>query len=69
MTEEGDAAVWNHLFLTKHGRKAEQIPNALVVNRLLMREEEKHCSQMKPFSIQQCTISLLGFRETQPTLT
>lgn len=42
MTEEGDAAVWPHLFLTKHGRKAEQIPNALVVNRLLMREGEKH---------------------------
>lgn len=66
-TEEGDAAVWAHLFLTRLGRKAEQIPNALVVNRLLMREEEKHSSQMKPFSIQRCSISFLGFRETANT--
>lgn len=35
-------AVLAHLFLTKGGRKAEQIHKALVVNQLLMREEEKH---------------------------
>lgn len=58
-----ERAVWAHLLLTKGGRKAEQIYKALVVNQRLMREEEKHCTQMKPFSIQWCKISLLGFRE------
>lgn len=42
MTEEGDVAAGPHLFLTEHGRKAEQIPAALAVNRRLMSEEEKH---------------------------
>lgn len=40
--EEGAVAAWAHLVLTERGRKAEQIPDALAVNRLLMREEEKH---------------------------
>lgn len=44
-----------HLGLTKGGRKAEQIRRALAVNRLLMRKEEKHGAQMKPFSEQRRT--------------